>query len=112
MFGAPVGTFLAQRRLGVSFLTVVVNNGGWKATRKCINDVHPNGIAAGMTDEELGVDLKEDGPDYVGVAVAASNGTMWGRRVVWGEHLEDAVVEARDVVVKEGRGAILEVVVS
>lgn len=111
IFGAPTATYFAQYRLNTPFITVVVNNGGWKATRQSLKDVHPEGIAAGMTDGEIGVDLSGDGPDYVGVAVAASNGSMWGRRVVFGEDLDDAVMEARDVVVKEGRGAILEVVV-
>lgn len=47
----------AQYRGVTSFLSVVVKNEGWKATRSCLADVCAEGIAAKVTDEELGVDL-------------------------------------------------------
>lgn len=112
VFGAPSAVYWAQHRLDTPFLSIVVNNGGWKATRSCINDVHPGGLAAAVSDEGLGIDLKLDGPDYVGIAVAASNGTLHGRRVKRASELDGAMKEAIDVVQKEKRGALLEVVIS
>ena len=40
------------------FLTIMVNNGRWKATRFCIDDVHSQSLAVRITDEELGVALE------------------------------------------------------
>ena len=40
------------------FLTIVLNNGGWKATRS-FNDVHSQSLAVRTTDEELGVALEK-----------------------------------------------------
>jgi len=112
VFGAPSAVYWAQHRLNTPFLSIVVNNGGWKATRSCINDVHPGGLAAAVSDEGLGIDLKLDGPDYVGIAVAASNGTLHGRRVKQVSELEGALKEAMRTVQQEKRGAFLEVVIS
>ena len=112
VFGTPSAVYWAQHKLGTPFLSVVVNNGGWKATRSCINDVHPGGLAAAVSDEGLGIDLKLDGPDYVGIAIAASNGTLHGKRVTQVSELDGALREAMDVVLREERGALLEVVVS
>jgi len=89
----------------------VVNNGGWKATRACICDVHPDGCSANVTDECLGIDLKRDGPDYVGIAVAASNHNLVGRKVKTLAELDGALQKAVAIVLEEKRGALLEVVI-
>ncbi|KAF2160677.1 hypothetical protein M409DRAFT_59714 [Zasmidium cellare ATCC 36951] len=118
LLSSPTPTLLASSRHKTPFLTIILNNGGWKAPRQSINDVHPHGLAAGMTDREIGFALggHEDGdaaaPDYVGVCAAATGGWCWGRRVCLGEDLDDAVLEAVGVVRGEGRGAVLEVVVA
>ena len=112
IFGAPSAVYWAQHRIGTPFLSIIVNNGGWKATRSCINDVHPDGVAAKVTDEGLGIDLQHDGPDYVGIAQAASNHTLFGTKVAKASELDAALHEAVAVVEKEKRGALLEVVIS
>ncbi|KAK5121975.1 hypothetical protein LTR85_004547 [Meristemomyces frigidus] len=112
IFGVPSAVYWAQHKLETPFLSIVVNNGGWKATRSCINDVHPDGVAAQVTDAGLGIDLQGDGPDYVGIAVAASNGRLYGRKVSEASKLESALREAASVVEKEKRGAMLEVIIS
>ncbi|KAK4622657.1 Acetolactate synthase large subunit [Fulvia fulva] len=112
MFGTPVSTFWAQHRLGTPFLTIVLNNGGWKATRSCVDDVHPDGIAAKTRDADWGIDLSHDQSDHVGVAIAASNHTLWGKKVTRSIELEEALLEARRIVLEEKRGAMLEVVIS
>ncbi|KAK6392006.1 hypothetical protein LTR65_004131 [Meristemomyces frigidus] len=111
IFGVPSAVYWAQHKLETPFLSIVVNNGGWKATRSCINDVHPGGVAAQVTDAGLGIDLQDDGPDYVGIAVAASNGRLHGRKISEASKLDDALKEAVVVVEKEKRGALLEVVI-
>ncbi|KAK6437670.1 hypothetical protein LTR95_006130 [Oleoguttula sp. CCFEE 5521] len=111
IFSVPSAVYWAQHKLQTPFLSIIINNGGWKATRSCINDVHPGGLAAAIDDEGLGVDLKMDGPDYVGIAVAASNGTLHGQRISKAAELADAIRKAMQVVQSEKRGALLEVVV-
>lgn len=111
LFSSADAVYLASTRLSVPFLTIVVNNGGWKATRSCINDVHPGGAAASASDDVLGIDLSEVGPDYVGIAKASSGNRMWGKQVLTGDELAGALEEAVNVVVKERRSAILEVIV-
>ncbi|KAK4501280.1 hypothetical protein PRZ48_007087 [Zasmidium cellare] len=112
LLSSPTPTYLSACRLRTPFLTIILNNRGWKAPRQSINDVHPDGLAAGMSDGEIGFELEEGVPDYVGVCKAATGGWCWGRRVVGAGELEGAVREAAEVVRGEGRGAVLEVVVS
>jgi thiamine pyrophosphate-dependent acetolactate synthase large subunit-like protein len=110
MFAAPSAVYWAAYRHKTPFLTVIIDNGGWKATRSCVNDVHPTGLAAGMTDDELGVDLKMDGPDYCGIAKAASNGHLWTRKVHKCQDLPSALKDAMQSV-RSGIGAVLDAVV-
>jgi thiamine pyrophosphate-dependent acetolactate synthase large subunit-like protein len=110
MFSTPSAVYWAAHRHKTPFLTVIINNGGWKATRSCVDDVHPDGLAASMTDIELGVDLKSDGPDYCGIAKAASNGRLWTRKVEKCEDLRRALEDAIQAV-KEGTGAVIDAVV-
>lgn len=101
MFGSPCATYFAQHRLNTPFLTIVLNNGGWRATR-----------VADVSDDVIGYDLTEDAPDYVGVAIAASNGTLWGKKVRKACDLISALQTAVQMVERGERGALLEVVIS
>lgn len=101
MFGSPGASYWAQHRLKTPFLTIVLNNGGWRATR-----------FAGVDDEAIGYDLTKDAPDYVGIAIAASNGNLWGKRISDVGDLQGALQTAVRVVMTERRGALLEVVIS
>lgn len=101
MFGCPSSTYWAQHRLNTPFLTIVLNNGGWRATR-----------VAGVSDEIIGYDLTEDAPDYVGIAIAASNGTLWGKQIRKTCDLKCALQAAVKIVLDEKRGALLEVFIS
>lgn len=61
MFSVPTAVYWASHRYDGPFLTVILNNSGWNATRQCLADVHPQGMAAGLTNRDLGVSLVEDG---------------------------------------------------
>jgi thiamine pyrophosphate-dependent acetolactate synthase large subunit-like protein len=110
VFSTPSAGYWAAYRHKTPFLTVIINNGGWKATRSCLNDVHPDGMAASMSDGELGIDLEFDGPDYGGIAKAASNGNLWTRKVERCEELEQALQDAIEAV-EGGTGAVIDAVV-
>jgi thiamine pyrophosphate-dependent acetolactate synthase large subunit-like protein len=112
MFSNPAVAFLDAAGHQTPFLTIIINNGGWNATRMCVDDVHPQGTAASSKDGLYKNHLKTVRPDYVGIAKAASGNTMWGLRVDRERELSSALQKAVDVVKREKRGAILDVVIS
>ena len=68
IFPVPSAVYWASYYHSCPCLTIIINNGGWKATRSCIYDVHPYGLAAKVSDEGLGIDLSQEGPNYCGIA--------------------------------------------
>jgi thiamine pyrophosphate-dependent acetolactate synthase large subunit-like protein len=112
MFSNPAVAFLDAAGHQTSFLTVVINNGGWNATRMCVDDVHPGGAAANNQNGLYKNHLKTVCPDYVGIAKAASGNSMWGLRVEHGQELTSALQDAVHKVTREKVGAILDVVIS
>lgn len=111
IFGAPSAVYWAQHQHQTPFLTVVVNNGGWKATRSCINDVHPDGLAAKTSDRGLGIDLRGNGPDYLGIAKAAAGGNLVTATVDKFDDLEAVIATLCKDVEERRVGAVLEAVV-
>lgn len=59
MFSPSSALYWTSYQHETPFLTIILNNGGWKATRSCINDVHSQSLAVRTTDEELGVALEK-----------------------------------------------------
>lgn len=111
VFSVPTAVYWASHRHKCPFLTIILNNGGWRATRQCVADVHPRGVAASITNDELGIALEDDGPDYGEVAKAAANGHLWTKRVTRTADVENALIEARNVVLKQNISAVLDVIV-
>ncbi|RAL10705.1 thiamine diphosphate-binding protein [Aspergillus homomorphus CBS 101889] len=111
VFSVPTAVYWASHRYQCPFLTVILNNGGWNATSQCLRDVHPTGVAASLSKEELGISLVADGPDYGGIAKAAANGDLWTKRVDRVGDLDDAITEALKAVVEAGKSAVLDVVI-
>jgi thiamine pyrophosphate-dependent acetolactate synthase large subunit-like protein len=112
MFSNPAVAFLDAAGHQTPFLTIVINNGGWNATRMCVDDVHPHGAAASNQDGLYKNHLKTVRPDHVGIAKAASGNSMWGLRVDREQELSSALQDAVDAVKEEKVGAILDVVIS
>jgi hypothetical protein len=88
----------------------VLNNGGWKSPKLSMLGVHPEGHGSKATGSQLSVGFGPDTPDYVGIAVAATGGWAWGKRVAVGDPLEETMAEAVRIVVEERRCAIVECV--
>lgn len=110
MFSVPSAVYWASYRHNCPFLTIILDNGGWKATRSCINDVHPDGLAAQVSDMGLGIDLRGDGPDYLGIAKAGANGNLWTGKADKAADLEGVLKEAI-ASVKAGTGAIVDAII-
>ena len=107
----PTAVYWASYCHSCAFLTVILNNGGWKATRACIVDVHPSGLASACSNSELGIALEDESPDYTEVAKAAANGHLWTSKVTKVADLERSLREAIRIVVEEKTSAVLDVVV-
>lgn len=112
MFSNPAVAFLDAAGHLTPFLTVVINNGGWNATRMCVDDVHPHGAAASNQNGLYKNHLRTVRPDYVGIAKAASGNSMWGLRVDRKDELSSALQEAVNVVKKGKVGVVLDIVLS
>ncbi|AZS35688.1 Benzoylformate decarboxylase [Microbacterium lemovicicum] len=87
-FSAPSSTYWVAAQYGLPVLTVVLDNGGWNATKRNLERLHPNGVAA-QTDQ-LWVNLGRT-TDFGGIAAAA--GDAWGHVVDRLEELDDALRE-------------------
>ncbi|KAF9265237.1 thiamine diphosphate-binding protein [Marasmius fiardii PR-910] len=128
MFGVPSSAFWVARRYQTPFLTIILNNGGWKSPKFSMLGVHPEGHGSrSLSGEQLGVGFRfndEEDPDYGQIAVAATSGWAWGKRVGTRarssegvklekafEELRDTLEEAVKVVVVEKRCAVVDVVI-
>ncbi|KAF2144371.1 uncharacterized protein K452DRAFT_356584 [Aplosporella prunicola CBS 121167] len=121
IFGAPVAALASARQQRAPFLLVVLNNGGWRATRQCLVDVHPGGLASqtfnpstpDLSDGSAGEGGEEGafaGIDYIALAQAATGGWAVGERVTRSEEVAGAVGRLVCAVRGEGRVGVLDVV--
>ncbi|GAA5942568.1 uncharacterized protein JCM15063_000037 [Sporobolomyces koalae] len=109
VFGVPSAAYWMARRYNTPYLTIVLNNGGWKSPKLSMLGVHPNGVGSRAPPQDLNVSFgPEDGlnPDYGGIATAA--GGAWSRKVRGVEQVEEAMREAVRVVTQEKRCALLD----
>ncbi|KZT22829.1 Thiamin diphosphate-binding protein [Neolentinus lepideus HHB14362 ss-1] len=108
LFGVPGSAYWIARRYETPFLTIILNNGGWKSPKMAMLGVYPNGLGSTVHGDRLTVGFGPSVPDYSQIAVAASSGWVYGRKVEKREELEDAIREAVRVVVEERRSAVLD----
>jgi len=104
MFSVPATVHWMARKYQVPFLTVIYNNGGWRAPRFSMLGVHPEGYGSREPDVNIAFDPV---PDYSGIAAAA--GGAYARKVEKVEDVESAIAEALRVVREEKRCAVLDV---
>ncbi|KXN83072.1 Benzoylformate decarboxylase [Leucoagaricus sp. SymC.cos] len=117
MFGVPSSAFWMARRYETPFLTVVLNNGGWNAPKGSLMGVHPNGHGSKASIHQLTTGFEPHCPDYAQIAVAASSGWAWGRKLsvdefVGQDAVEKSIAEAIRVVMEEKRCAVLDCVLA
>jgi hypothetical protein len=77
--------------------------------------VHPTGFGSKASGDKLSVGFGPDCPDFSQIAVAASAGWAWGKRVGASadsgkKELEDTIAEAIRIVIVEGRCAVVDCV--
>lgn len=133
VFGVPTSVFWMARRYGTPFLTIILNNGGWKvrhvlplnrtvrtyclvfaqSPKLSMLGVYPHGDGSSQSGARLSVGFGPECPDYSQVAVAASAGWAWGRKIpvdASREVVEGVLAEAVRMVVKERRCAVIDCV--
>ncbi|KAJ3976037.1 thiamine diphosphate-binding protein [Lentinula raphanica] len=134
MFGVPSSAFWMARRYNTPFLTIVLNNGGWRSPKLSMLAVHPEGYGSNaLSGEQLSVGFSfqtgsesspvtshRTSPDYSNIAVAATDGWAWGRSVslsskevatdVVFRNLNETISEAVRVVMQEKRCAVVNCV--
>lgn len=101
---SPASTYWMAQRYDAPFLTVILDNGGWNATKRNVVRQHAGGVAD--TAHRFWVDLAQSA-DLAGVAAAA--GGALAVTVTSAAELEAALAEGL-AAVRAGRGAVIRVV--
>lgn len=101
--GEPASAAWIAHRYGLPVLTVVLDNGGWNATKRNLDRLHPHGAAA-RTDHYW-VNLQQSA-DFGGIAAAA--GDAWGATVKSFEDLSALLSEGL-ARVRGGTSAVVTV---
>lgn len=127
LFSVPGSVYWIARRYNIPVLTIVLNNKGehftvlnlsyikkcankkmlgWNAPRRSMELVHPNGLGANSTNEEINISF-DPVPDYSGIAKAAAGGNLFAARVNLTRDLDDILKKAIEAV-KSGQPAVLD----
>lgn len=93
LFSVPGSVYWISKRYNIPILTIVLNNKGWNAPRKSMLLVHPDGLAAKATNEEINISF-DPTPDYAGIAAAAGCGDVHALRVADPDKLEEVLKDA------------------
>jgi acetolactate synthase-1/2/3 large subunit len=105
LFSIPSTVHWMARRYDAPFLTVVLNNGGWKSPMLSAMAVDRDGWAAKTTPTRMGVGFEPE-VDYSAVAVAAGAG--WGAMVHKASEVQAALRKGLETV-RAGRAAVVDV---
>ncbi|KAI0973661.1 thiamine pyrophosphate enzyme [Xylaria arbuscula] len=121
MCAAPSSALWVASRYEIPVLTVVLNNGGWKAPRNSTQLVYPNGLNTTASDGEINVSFRPT-PNYAALAEAAagsethldtirdeSGAWMKGLRVQTVAELREVLHLAKSRVAEEGKGMLIEI---
>ncbi|KAI0204773.1 thiamine pyrophosphate enzyme [Astrocystis sublimbata] len=122
MCAAPSSALWVASKYEIPILTVVLNNGGWKAPRNSTQLVYPDGLNTSASDDEINVSFRPT-PNYAALAEAATGSElgwensvenkpgvwMQGLRVKTVHQLKEALRLARLRVLEEDKGMLIEV---
>jgi thiamine pyrophosphate-dependent acetolactate synthase large subunit-like protein len=111
MCAAPSSALWVASKHTIPILTVVLNNGGWKAPRNSVELVYPDGLNKDATEDELNISFRPT-PNYAALAeaaVGAGAGWMKAIRVRTVRELKEALQEANERVGNEEKAMMIEV---
>jgi acetolactate synthase-1/2/3 large subunit len=107
LFTVPSTVHWMANRYNTPFLTIVLNNRGWRAPKGSTLALYPNGQASIATADDIHCSI-DPPPDYAGIARAASGGSALGIKVESPAEVIPALEKALEAV-KGGRQALLDV---
>lgn len=105
-FCCPTAVYAVAQQYGLPILSVVFDNGGWKAVKDAVLRVYPDGEAAAA--QEYGACLSGAQRHFEQVAQAFG---AFGERVTRAEQLDAAIARAF-AALESGRAAVLNVAVA
>jgi acetolactate synthase-1/2/3 large subunit len=105
LFTVPSTVHWMASRYNTPFLTIILNNRGWRAPKGSTLALYPHGQASIATADDIHCSI-DPPPDYAGIARAAGNAV--GIKVEKPEEVVPALEAALDAV-KSGRQALLDV---
>lgn len=105
MFSIPSTVHWMARRYEAPFLTIIMNNRGWKSPMLSALAVHKQGYSSKMTSDELHVTF-DPSNDHSQVAVAAGAG--WGTVVKKASEIDAALKKGLETV-RAGRAAVVDI---
>ncbi|PHH93039.1 hypothetical protein CDD83_2149 [Cordyceps sp. RAO-2017] len=123
MCAAPSSALWVASKYKIPVLTIVLNNGGWKAPRNSAQLVYPDGLSATASDDEINISFRPT-PNYAALAEAAAGSEagwspapdraapdawMQGVRVRTVRELREALARAATRLVDEKRGMLVEI---
>ncbi|KAI0547764.1 putative thiamine pyrophosphate enzyme [Xylaria curta] len=121
MCAAPSSALWVASKYNIPILTIVLNNGGWKAPRNSTQIVYPEGLNRSASDDEINTSFRPS-PNYAALAEAAAgsevgsgnnpdNSEAWmhGVRVKTVGELRQALQLAQARVAEERKGMLIEV---
>ncbi|KAL5400300.1 hypothetical protein PMIN03_012491 [Paraphaeosphaeria minitans] len=120
MCASPSSALWVASKFEIPILTIVLNNGGWKAPRNSTELVYPEGLNKYASDDELNISFRPS-PNYAALAEAAAGserqmgeaaqGDHWmqGIRVSNVRELRAALEKAEGRVVGRKKGMLIEV---
>lgn len=104
LFSQPASVHWMARQYLAPFLTLVLNNRGWRAPKQSMLALHPDGYASRANDLDIAFDPP---PDYGAIAAAA--GGAFAATVKRAEEMAPALAHAFRAVREEKRSAVLDV---
>jgi acetolactate synthase I/II/III large subunit len=107
LFTVPSTVHWMANRYNTPFLTIILNNRGWRAPKGSTLALYPHGQASIATADDIHCSI-DPPPDYAGIAIAASGGTALGIKVETPAEVIPALEKALEAV-KGGRQALLDV---
>jgi acetolactate synthase-1/2/3 large subunit len=105
LFTVPSTVHWIAKRYNTPFLTIVLNNRGWRAPKGSTLALYPHGQASIATADDIHCSI-DPPPDYAGIAIAA--GDALGIKVEKPEEIKPALEKAL-AAVRSGRQALLDV---
>ena len=105
LFSVPSTVHWIAKRYNTPFITIVINNRGWRAPQRSTLALYPTGLTSQVSSDDVHCSI-DPPPDYAGIAAAA--GGALGIKVGTSDEVKPAIEKAL-ATVKQGQSVLLDV---